>query len=107
MSTIDGITTRAPAGGRACRGGGRCLPIPILAMSRGDEQKHMNPTHNLACPACGETWEGSKTAVARAERTERGYDRMQAANEKQRKDALLRARLAAAPKARPTPDETT
>ena len=83
--------SRAPP----CAHGCGLNAIPILAMSRGAEQLHMNPTHTLGCPACGKTWQGSKTATMLAARAERGYD---AKAERERKDADLRARLAAAPK---------
>jgi hypothetical protein len=78
------------------------LAIPILAMNRGDEQKHCNPTHRLGCPACGETWPGTDAEVAQAERAEGALDRRLAREhrqaERKAKDETLRARLAAAPK---------
>ncbi len=74
------------------------LAVPILAMNRGHEQRSMNPTHTLGCPACGKTWEGSKTATANAGREERNWERR---SEEKRKAEALRARLAAAPKVKP------
>ncbi len=78
------------------------IAVPILAMNRGHEQKSMHPTHTLGCPACGETWEGSKTATASAGREERNWERR---SEDKRKAGILRERLAAAPKATPVRDE--
>ena len=89
--------TEAPGGSRwpLCAFGCGVVAIPILAMNRGREQKSMEPTHTIGCPACGRTWAASKTETMYAERAERGYD---AKAERERKDAILRARLAAAPK---------